>query len=421
MPGGAPLPFYSRYTFRRHLPSAACEGVLYGLLMGLADIVLTKGLHASAGYVTALAMVFPVSLLLSSVFAGLMLGREKRGFFLAAGVLGRLPLVLVALVDSPLPFVALMFLVAASQSITVTAQNSIIQANYPAEARSRIFARVQVFSSAASILAALTAGLILEANEAAYKAIYPVAGALGFLSTVLLSRIKVRGARRRFKAGVARAPLRLGGALREAVQAAVDGMRILREEPLFRRFEAGFFLYGMAFMCMQPIIPIYLTRTLEASYVEAALAKQGAFGLATLLALPFMGRLLDRRGPIRASARIFAVLALFPLTLAAARDMGVAYAAFALYGIAMAGVHLIWNLSSIHFARDRDSGPFQGVHVTLVGLRGMLAPLLGYAALELGRPRLGMFLSSGLLVAAVAVMVRLRREDEEAAPGKRGP
>jgi MFS family permease len=404
------LGLYERYTLRRYLPAVVAEGIVFALLGGLGDIVLAKGLKASPGYVTALAMMFPASLLFAVVAGGLMKGRAKGPYLLAAGLLGRGPLLLMPLVESPLAFVALMFCAASATSVIVPAQTTIVQANYAPERRARLFALAQAAATLAGIAAALLCGLWLDKDERAYRVIFPVAGVLGVAAPVLYGRIKLRRARRRFGTRGAAAP-GLGGAVGEAIASVTDGLRLLREEPRFRRFETGFFLYGAAFMCLQPIIPVYLVSTLHADYAEASIAKSGVFGLASTLMLAPFGRLVDRIGPARGGVRFFGILALFPLALAAASTMPQAYPAFAIYGTAMAGVNILWSLGSIHFARGRESGPFQGVHVALVGVRGLLAPLLGYAALALGRPRLGMALASGLLLCAVLVMARLARDE----------
>lgn len=400
------LPFYSRYTFRFHLAAAALEGVFTGLLGGFADIVMVKSLGAGPGELTALTIIFPASALIAGAAAGLMAGRAKAPFLIAGGIFGRGPLLLMPLVGGPLSFLGLMFAAATAWSIIIPAQNAIFQANYRPQDRGRIFAAAQIVSVFCGIATTLATGALMERDPGSFHWIYPLGGIAGFASTWILSRVRIRGEGRRIAEG---ASIARPGALRETWQAARDAFRLLRTEPLFRRFELGFFLYGVAFMTMQPIIPFWLTDHLSATYVEAALAKQGIFGLANMMLLAPFGRALDRLGPVRLAAVSFAILAVFPIVFALATRMTHAYVAFAIYGAAMAGVHIVWNLAAITFAGERESAPFQGVHVMLVGLRGLLAPMIGYLTLKYGDPRVGMAIASASLVAAVAIMVPLAR------------
>jgi hypothetical protein len=47
----------------------------------------------------------------------------------------------------------------------------------------------------------------------------------------------------------------------------------------------------------------------------------------------------------------------------------------------MAGVNVTWNVGSISFAPPGKGGHYQGIHVAMVGLRGVLAPVLGFLLL----------------------------------------
>jgi hypothetical protein len=94
------------------------------------------------------------------------------------------------------------------------------------------------------------------------------------------------------------------------------------------------------------------------------------------LSHPF-GRLLDRLGPLALSRIAFTILAAFPLLLASARGVGMAYCAFLVYGCGMAAVNMGWTTGPIHFARERDSAGYMGAHVALVGVRAVIGGPFG--------------------------------------------
>ena len=81
----------------------------------------------------------------------------------------------------------------------------------------------------------------------------------------------------------------------------------------------------------------------------------------------------------------------------------------AIWGIAMAGGTLAWSLGHNDFASQKELSSYMGVHVTLTGIRGVVAPALGIA-LYTGIPSTGfegfgnsVFIISALGSAAAAV------------------
>jgi len=103
---------------------------------------------------------------------------------------------------------------------------------------------------------------------------------------------------------------------------------------------------------------------------------------------PMTGRLLDRINPVRLSTLSNAVISLYPVTLAVgafllgSHPASVAYLAFAVYSVGMAGVNVTWNMGSISFAPPGQGGYYQGIHVAMVGIRGLIGPLVGFTVLH---------------------------------------
>ncbi|MBP7563774.1 MAG: hypothetical protein KA886_08290 [Candidatus Cloacimonetes bacterium] len=44
----------------------------------------------------------------------------------------------------------------------------------------------------------------------------------------------------------------------------------------------------------------------------------------------------------------------------------------------MAGVNITWTMGSITFAGKEDSAMYQSVHISITGIRGLIAPLFGF-------------------------------------------
>jgi hypothetical protein len=50
---------------------------------------------------------------------------------------------------------------------------------------------------------------------------------------------------------------------------------------------------------------------------------------------------------------------------------------YVFYGIFGALMALLWYIGSAYFCEDADIAEYQSIHLTLTGVRGMVAPLLG--------------------------------------------
>ena len=81
-----------------------------------------------------------------------------------------------------------------------------------------------------------------------------------------------------------------------------------------------------------------------------------------------------------------------------------------IFGVAMTAVNIAWNLGPMQFAQsEQESANYMAVHVTLTGLRGMLAPLLTLGTIRLLGLRGGFAVSSLLFLGASLLMLRLSR------------
>jgi len=175
--------------------------------------------------------------------------------------------------------------------------------------------------------------------------------------------------------------------------------------------------YGVAFMLLMPVVPLYLVDDLKLSYSTIGLARGALMQVAMIPAMPIFGRIFDRSTPHRMGAWIFALLVFYPLLLLAAGKTdgtlrtALVYAAFGWFGVVMSGLSVIWSLSSIRFAAGEDVGIYQSVHVAATGVRGLVAPLLGYAVMTIFSKEAAMITSAVLWVAAGGMMVWMRRID----------
>lgn len=402
-----------RYTNRLHLRASCLEATLEGVLV-TSDVVARKAFGASQTALVLLTMAPAVANGLAVFVAALLRSVERRRLFLGAGVFGRLGMLLVAFAVPPslLPiFVIAILMYALAQTVTIPALNAIFQANYSYRTRGRLFSRAATVAATVTAACSVGAGFLLDHHPGAYRLLYPAAGVIAFGGCLIWGRIRVR---------------RMRGAAVPLAPAAGQGdwllgpgwfrriLELLRRHRRFRDFEVGYFLYGVGFMMLQPVFARFFVDDLGLGYGQAAAVKGAAFYLAYIVALPPMGRLLDRIGIPLLTAACFANLTLFALALTQVRSFPAAMACHAYLGACMAGVSLTWNLGPPYFARNRDSSRYMSVHVSLVGLRALLGHPLGGLIASFHGPRATFAAASVMFLLGALAMLRVARQPEEA-------
>ncbi|MBU2499919.1 MFS transporter [bacterium] len=379
----------------------------------LFPFVLAKSLGAP-GWLVTLSVVMETTFMLLAVFWGQLMDRGgRRRWLVLGGVGGRLSLLLAVFTATAGQFLVLIGLAYFFAALVYPAQNGILQANISPERRGRVFglgAMVQHFTAAAT---SLLVGYLLDLDPGLYRLVFPAIGAVGFLYLLILARLpRPEGDTAHDPAGifvVPRLPLgrprfrRLGRALVTPYREAVATFRADRA---FFWFESNFMIYGIAYMMLIPVLPLFFTQELNLSYKEISSARVliASVGVASLG--PLMGRLMDRIHPVRLCTMSFGIITLYPAALAVGaalmpdRPALVAYLAFGFYSLGMAGINVTWNVGSISFAPPGQGGYYQGIHVAMVGIRGLLGPVLGFALTTWAGYREVFIVAAGVFIAA---------------------
>jgi hypothetical protein len=230
------------------------------------------------------------------------------------------------------------------------------------------------FFTAAVIVARVCWTGVITIRTGVWRANYPHADrTIGLAGNAIYRRVRLRGQRR-----LARAE-RSGRREDRASLNPLAVLRVLREDPPFRRFMRWMFIFGLGNLMLSAPLAIVLEERLEASYIEGILVA-AVIPLAMMpLIIPLWARLLGRLHvvqfrSIHGWSFVAASGAMFAADLA--RSFPLFCVASAFLGIGFAGGVLAWNLGHHDYAPEHRDGQYMGVHVTLTGLRGIAAPFL---------------------------------------------
>lgn len=263
-------------------------------------------------------------------------------------------------------------------------RTTVWRANYPRNVRARITGNLATVQSMVMMAATLAMGGAINLSDDAFRYLYPVAGLLGLAGAWIYRGLRVRGHRamlreeRNDRRGSLVNPLYL--------------RHILLEDKPFRQYMTAMFVFGMGNLMITAPLVVVLKDEFNLDGLQSVLIVTSIPMLMMPAVLPMWSRLLDRVHVVRYRAVHAWAFVLFSATLLAAcltRQTWLLYVAAIFNGVANGGGVLAWNLGHHDFATPAKAGQYMSVHITLTGIRGIVAPLIAisiYQTLEVLTP-----------------------------------
>ncbi len=360
-----PLSKLTQYTKNRVLVVELCNQFCLAIL-GFAAFIAIKSLGASKEEAVVLTNGAQATFLLAFFFSTIMSGRSKSRFLIMAAVFTRLSMCACAFVTTSLPFTCILCAAFLGAPIYVPAINALGQRNYRKRHRGRVNGSIVLWSLLVFIVATLMAGTCLEKDPDAFHWLFPLAGVIGFFAYAYAARIRFRR-----PAGLQQT--------KKISRTLHDLCEILNRNRAFLKFQIGFFLYGIGFMICMPTNILVLTKDLDFTYQEFAIGITICGTLCTALCSPFSGRIFDWLGPSKSCSIFFLILALHPLCMLLAYSYdssALAYLAYVIFGLGLAGVNQSWFNGPMHYAKNEDSSLYMGIHMSNVGLRAIIGSVV---------------------------------------------
>jgi hypothetical protein len=373
--------------FRREILSWGLLGLALGLVEGATAAVLVK--QHFTGVVSGVAVNLAVALVsgapafsnvLSFVWANVAHGRARvqlivalqAGFALLVGCVSFASRAASGLVLTVLSVIAARVL----WSGILTMRAAVWSANYPRNVLARITGRIVIVNSIAVAISAALLGWALEAGALEARWLYGGGALAGLLAAWLYRAMRVRREFRLLAAETAVASRNEPFSLRMLTQ-------ILKEDPAYREYMLwmGVFGGGNLMLTAQLVLlfseQLHLTSATQIALLTVVpLITQPIF-------LPWWARLFDGSHVVRYRSRQGWAIVLAAAAMCAgvfSRSLPLLWIGAVLLGAAQAGANLGWNLGHNDFASIGRAQHYMGVHVTLTGVRGGVAPPIGVLA-----------------------------------------
>jgi MFS family permease len=414
--------------YAREMWPWALLGMACGLVEGGTVAVLVK--KGFSGLVTPHAVDFAVAIvsgapalanISSFAWANLAHGRARVGVLASLQAAFAIAVGLIALAPVSHGGLALTLCAVAGARVLwagiLTVRAAVWSANYPRHVMARVTSRIVMASSLGIALVALLAGWILDVQARSARWLYLFAASCGLLAAFLYRAVRVR---REYQLLAAEAEI---GATDSTFSLSMF-RQILREDASFRSYMFWMSLYGSGNLMMTAQLVVLFSDRLRLGGLTQILLLTVVPLMLMPLFLPAWARLFDRGHIIEYRSRQCwaLVAAIVLLTIGVMLKMQLfLWPGAVLIGVSYAGANLGWNLGHNDFASPGRAQHYMGVHVTLTGVRGLIAPPVGMACYELliwrwpDAGAIAMLLPLGLVTAGALGFVKMRNETREPA------
>jgi len=378
--------------FRREVVPWALLGLTLGLVEGATAAVLVKQhfVQTASPLVLNLAVALvsgapALSNVVSFIWANVAHGRERVRLMVVMQAVFALIVGLVAFAPTEAGGLLLTVISVTGARMVwsgiLTVRAAVWSANYPRNVLARITGRIVVVSSLAVAASAGLMGWILEGRTIDPRWLYGAGAVAGLAAAWLYRETRVR---RQFRLLLEE---RASAQRSEPFSLRMLG-EILSGDPSFREYMFWMGLFGGGnLMLTAQLVVIFSEQLHFSSALQIALLS--VVPLATLpLFIPYWARLFDGSHVVVYRARTgWALVAATFMTCAGTFTgwLPLLWIGAILLGAAYAGANLGWNLGHNDFASLGRAQHYMGVHVTLTGVRGAIAPPAGivfYEALE---------------------------------------
>ncbi len=268
-----------------------------------------------------------------------------------------------------------------------TVRSVLWSVNYPSRLRARITGRITINTSIALAITGLGIGWLLGHEGPWWRIAIVVGAACGVAGAFAFRQFKVRREDELLEAERARV---VAGAT-----FGFGGMRaLLARDEAFRRYQYAMSMFGAGMLSLTPLMVICLGDVLQLPALWQVLVTTAIPVMVVPFAIQPWARYLDlhRVLAFRSVHGKFTVAAVVLLVAAVLLQAPLLLAPGAvLLGVSMAAGSLGWTLGHNDFAPRGEETRYMALHVTLTGMRGLVAPPLTIALYHvLGSLRAGL-------------------------------
>jgi predicted MFS family arabinose efflux permease len=270
---------------------------------------------------------------------------------------------------------------------------AIYRENYSGAVRGQVFGVTMFAAVAAGLVVQGAGGGLLEFDLRWYRGVFTGLALVAALSGYCVLRIPDLGEREPARPN----PLTSFGAV--------------LENPRFGFVLVAWFLFGFANLALQPQRIEYLSQPkygIELSPGMVVLVATFTTEATRLVVVPIFARLFDRVNFMYLRMSLNSFCLAYIIIYYNTTSLPLLMLASAFLGLMFGGGAIAWNLWVTKFAPPSETARYMSVHTFLNGVRGTIAPLVGYIVVEYLSIRVTSWIAAGLVTASLVVLWRIR-------------
>jgi MFS family permease len=347
---------------------------------GLMPFILRKDLLATTFQISLFTMLKPAVSVLSFYWGSRIIQSKNslRYNLVIAGVLARLPFLFFPFFKSVwyLIFASAIYMLFSRAAIPAWIE--ILKLNLNNKTRERLFSLGTVLGYIEGVVIAFFLGSMLDGYPGSFKMVFFISTILGLGGVFMQWKTPIS-----FKEMDVKPKKNIFGFVRPWK----EGVELIRKRKDFAKYQVGTMIMIFGFMLAVPALYLFYADGLKLTHSEMTMGRYVFMGMGFVLFSPIWARAMGKFSINRLTGYVGIGFGLFPILIMLATFSKVwIFLAFLSYGITQSGSHLIWNLSGTFFAKDEDSTKFTSINVLMVGVRGLIAPLLGGFLCEIFGP-----------------------------------
>ena len=356
-------------TFRFERWRAVSSGIMETAATTFLLVIAVRWFHTGAIEKGLIAAGGSVGLLLSPVVVILVAKKGWQTSLASARILavGAACFAVAAAVPMLPLFIVCSIVGMATTSMIIPLLTQMYQENYPEAERGRLFSRTVIIRIACAAIFSKVAGDALTGNLQYFRWLLLVfAIALGFAS-FCISRCPTQ-------------PLASDGSAHP-----LRGMRYVREDALFRRTLICWMCLGIGNLMMLPLRVEYLANPKYGQTISVeniALLTGVIPNVARVILSPSWGHVFDRMNFFGLRVTLNVGFAIGILTFFLSGSFTGLVVAAIVFGISNAGGDVAWSLWVTKFAPPERVADYMSVHTFLTGVRGVMAPMIAFYAID---------------------------------------
>ena len=390
-----------RRNFRIDLFAGICAGIFASVLLAFMPVVVRR--MGGSTFDVALVVAAPfIGHLLSPIGIYLLAGLHPVRVVAGVVTLSRaifLAGVLVATTPLMLGVTTLAFWIVTLANIA--AYTAVMAAIYPSSERAQAMGKVRMGVAVASIVAAATAGLLIDAVPVQF--VFAAAALVSLPGAIAFFFIRDHGS-------TEANPRR--GIHHVAREVWADGR--------YRRLLTANTVFGLGNLMNATVIPLMLVDHFDApnSFVGGLAALSS---LVAVLAYWWWGRMIDRGSSLQLSAYNAALLLAVPITYMLAPSLWFLVPVAVVIGIVNAGFDITYHTNVVQAAPPGRVQDYATAQSFILGVRGTIAPFLASFLLGIAEPRVVLIVIVTLMIAGLSMYFRAVREFAPAREPERVP